>query len=162
MNAARNRGARNLAQLANPTLQRALARRAGLTIGLFEHWRDIVGPSLADTTRPERVRWGRRTHLGEVASPGTLTISCGAGTGLTVQHMTGELIERINTIFGYPAIGRIAIVNRMIEPDVSKPDAPGPSTAARQRIERAVDDVEDERLRAALRKLGEAAAIRPR
>ena len=152
------RGARTLAEIAAKGIEPALLRRAGLTVKLLGHWSEIAGPELALRSRPLRVKWGRRPHWGEAPAPGTLVIACDGGTALTLQHQSEQVIERVNATFGWRAIGKIAIEQRPVE----APPAPAPPAALppdrERRIASAVRTVEHDRLRLALKGLGEAAA----
>ena len=153
-------GARDLSSLTRGLLEKAIARRTGLTLTIVESWREIAGPELSRTTRPERIKWGRRPHPGEEAPPGTLVVAAGSAAALRLQHEADQLIERINAMFGYRAIGRITIVQKPVDPPVEPPPAPQPDARTRQRIADTTRPIEHEALRESLRRLGEAMATR--
>lgn len=155
----RKRGARTLAEIAGGAIEPALLRRAGLTVKLLAHWPEIAG-TLADRTRPVRVKWGKRPHIGEAAAPGTLVLACDGATALRVQHQTEQLIERVNATFGWRAIGRVAIEQRPVSEPARRAvpeELPKDRTAA---IDRNVETIEHDRLRHALASLGRSAALR--
>ena len=156
----KGRGARDLSSLTRGLLEKVIARRTGLTLTIVESWSDLAGPELGRTTRPEKIRWGRRPHLGGEASPGTLVVAAGSAAALRLQHETDQLIERINAMFGYRAIGRIAIVQKPIDPPPEPPPAPPVDPRVRERIADTTRPIEHEALRASLRRLGEAIAAR--
>ena len=156
----RPRGARQLADLAGRAIEPALLRRAGLTVKLLAHWVEIAGGDLAGRTRPIRVRWGRRPHIGEAPAPGTLVVACDGATALRLQHQADLVIERVNATFGWRAIGRIAIEQRPIAVAKARVRERELSRERAQAIERSVSPIEHERLRAALSGLGRAAAMR--
>ena len=92
--------------------------------------------------------------------PAALVVSASGIWALRLQHSTTEVIDRINAYFGYRAIGRIVIEQRMVR-------APGAdkrtkaragsaklSDAETQDVESLVSSVDDPALRETLRKLG--------
>ena len=109
-------GPRELGTLAGRVIEPALLRRAGLTLSITANWSAIVGPALADRTRPLRVRWGRRPNPGEAPPPGTLVIACDGATALRVQHEADQIIERVNATHGRGVIGAVRIEQRPVEP----------------------------------------------
>ena len=154
------RGARTLADWASKAIEPALLRRAGLTVKLLSHWPEIVGPDLAARSRPLRMKWGRRAHIGESAAPGTLVIACDGATALRVQHMSEQIADRVNATFGWRAVGRILIEQK----PVAVPERIARPSVLSQQRERAIAEraspIEHERLHDALVDLGKAAALR--
>ena len=158
--APRRRAAAPLSEIAKRAIEPALLRRAGLTLSLLGAWPEIAGAALAARSRPLRVRWGRRPHLGADAAPGTLVIACNGADALRLQHQSDQVIERVNRTFGYRAIGRVAIEQRPIAPP-PVPRAPPPAPPRRVRaIRAATEPIEHEALRGALRRLGGEVAAR--
>ena len=154
------RGARTLADWASKAIEPALLRRAGLTVKLLSHWSEIIGPDLAARSRPLRMKWGRRAHIGESAAPGTLVIACDGATALRVQHMSEQIADRVNATFGWRAVGRILIEQK----PVAVPERIARPSVLSQQRERAIAEraspIEHERLHDALVDLGKAAALR--
>ena len=154
----RRHGARSLADLAGGAIEPALLRRAGLTVDLLSHWGEIAGPDLAGRSRPLRVKWGRRPHIGEAPAPGTLVVACDGATALRLQHMAEQVIDRVNATFGWRAIGRVVIEQRPIAPQEARTTAHDIAPERERHIERAAGTIEHERLRRALEGVGKAAA----
>ncbi|MCV0395699.1 MAG: DciA family protein [Rhizobiaceae bacterium] len=139
------------AQVLDPILR----RRAGMSVALVQSWEEIAGPRLAASSRPERISWPRRASDEEPFEPATLVVACQGLAALHLQHETGELIARVNAFLGYPAIGRVRIVQKPVEP--AGPVHVAPPTATEEetrRVAETVADVEDEGLREALARLG--------
>ncbi len=68
---------------------------------------------------------------------------------LEVQHIAPQLLERINTYFGYRAVAELRIMQGPVMRDVP------PEPPAREIKQVSLDkEIEDEKLRAALEKLG--------
>lgn len=81
-----------------PSLTRAMFRRHGTaTARLLLDWEAIVGPALADLTLPRRL------------SAGTLTIACAGPIATELQHLSTQLLERVNAALGAGAGGRQAV-----------------------------------------------------
>lgn len=152
-------GARDISRLTDDLFSDALRRRSGLSLAVLRQWNEIAGPALGNVTRPERIKWGRRPHAGEEPAPGTLVVAAGAAAALTLQHETDQLIERINTVFGYRAIGRITIVQKPVDPPRPKASIEL-DPQARDEVKRRTEPIEHEGLRDALQRLGEALATR--
>ena len=154
----RQRGAHQLAELANGVIDPVLARRAGISTALLSSWPDIAGPDFSDCTRPEKIVWPRQSHedsRGGGHQPGVLTIACEGARALFLTHAQGELISRINGFFGFPAIRQIRIVQKPVAPDTSGRRKPAPLKGeAARRLSGMVEGIEGERLRAALERLG--------
>ena len=146
-----------LSDLAAAVLDPVLRKRAGISIALVQSWGEIVGPLLAPVSRPERIRWPRRRHEDEPFQPAVLVIACTGAAALHIQHQTGEIIGRVNTFLGFPAVGGIRIVQKPLAaaPERRKPGLRPLSRAERERLAGTLADIEDDSLRAALERLGQ-------
>lgn len=162
----RRRGPAAVADLLGEVLGPAARRRGFATLDLFAHWADIVGAAYADTTRPDRLLWPRRLDdAGEAAfEPATLTVRCEGSRALLFQHEAPQILERINAMFGFPAVARIRVVQRPIErPPSRRPPRLRPLTRAEEdRVAGLVAEIADDRLREALLRLGRAVVAAPR
>src|SRR5690606_20568878 len=112
--AARGSGPRPVSDLAASVLDPVLRKRAGMSMALVQSWEERAGAEIAARSRPERIAWPRRREEGDPFEPATLVIACDSFAALQVQHQTSEIISRINAFLGYPAIGRIRIVQRAV------------------------------------------------
>ena len=73
----------------------AFKTRAPAAAQVMADWAEIVGPALAETTAPRRL------------SGGTLSLACAGPVALELQHLSAQLIERINAYLGRPLIQRL-------------------------------------------------------
>jgi hypothetical protein len=147
-----------LADLVSGQLKPALRRRGFASADLFLHWADIVGPTFAGATRPERLSWPKRLEDGgeEGFAPAVLTVACEGARALLLQHEAPRLVERLNAFLGYGAIGRLRIVQKPVprlERPRGRPAAPL-GAGAEARLSRILDGIDDPELRAVLEKLG--------
>lgn len=148
------RGLQSLAGSISPVLQPAMVKRGLTAANLLQAWGEIVGPRYARCTLPEHIRYDR----GSPDSAGILTIRVDGPMALYLQHELGELTERINAFIGRRAIRQIRVIQRPIERRTAEPRPPPAPLAEEDRaaLAAALGGIEDEGLRLALRRLGEA------
>ena len=124
--------------------------------GVLANWPTIVGSQLANITRPEKINWPGSVRASKHQKiGGTLTLMVGYGRALEVQHMSMQIMDRINTYFGYAAIGNIKIKQGIIEkPKVTTSTKPPPLTHDQQAsVDRQVKSIDDHSLHIALSRL---------
>ena len=147
------------------TLDPAARARGFATTAILSEWAAIVGSELAQFTMPDRVIWPRRREESDDAPQrgrreegAVLVLRVEGPRAIEVQHRSGQILERVNTYFGYRAVVEMRIlqapVARQAPPSPTPalplhPDALPPST-----------EIEDAGLRAALVRLGSAAKAR--
>ncbi|MDO9415799.1 DUF721 domain-containing protein [Pararhizobium sp.] len=156
-----SRGVIQISEVANRLIDPVLAKRAGINTLLLGSWDEIAGDSFADCTRPEKISWPRRAS--ETSSedggqmPGTLTIACEGARALFLAHAQGELIQRINGFFGFPAIRQIRIVQKPVSPQLKRQRKPKPLVGEdARRLDAMIGEIEGENLKKALTRLGTA------
>lgn len=120
---------------------------------ILTEWPSIMGAELADQTAPEKLSFppGERRH-------GTLRLRVAPGAAIAIQHREPQIIERINSFFGYPAVARLAIIQAPLKKrGPAVPPAPRPLRPdERARLDGRLAAVGDPDLRAALDRLGRA------
>lgn len=124
-----------------PAVTRAAFRSAGPAAAqLIADWPLIVGPALAAVSVPRRF------------TAGTLTLGCSGPVAMELQHLSTQLIQRVNGHLGRPQVLRIRIVQdapqQPQEPGRQPVPQPGPVTL------RVIDGLPDGPLRDALARLG--------
>lgn len=121
-----------------PAVTRPAFRKKGPAAAqLMADWPAIVGHSLAGSTVPRRF------------AAGTLTLGCAGPVALELQHLAGQLIDRINTHLGKGVVQRLRFVQEAMVP---RGVAPRPQAPRLEPV--AVDGVPDGPLRDALMALG--------
>jgi hypothetical protein len=154
------KGVVQISEVANGLLDPVLAKRAGINTLLLGSWDEIAGEAFADCTRPEKIAWPRRvSEMGSDSrhQPGVLTIACDGARALFLAHSEGELVQRINGFFGFPAIDRVRIVQKPVTPATRSRRPPRPLTGQPARhLQSLTADIEDGALKAALTRLGTA------
>ena len=132
------------------------ARHGHAWAGLLANWSTIVGPQLADISTPEKITWPGKAHASKHQKlGGTLSLLVAYGRALEVQHMSVQIIERINTFFGYGAIGQIKIRQGKIEKPGQPDRAKLPPLTKKEKagIDRQVEAIGDQSLQNALSRL---------
>lgn len=155
------RGAHQISDIANGLVDPLLSKRAGINTLLLGSWDEIAGAEFADCTRPEKIAWARGQQNGAGGDggykPGVLTVACEGARALFLTHAQGELIERINGFFGFPAIHQIRIVQKPVVPAAKRAAKPRALTGEPARkLGAMVDGIESDALKAALTRLGTA------
>lgn len=152
------KGANQIAEIANGIIDPVLAKRAGISTALLGSWDEIAGEEFADCTRPEKITWARNDgYRDDGYTPGVLTIACEGARALFLTHAQGELIGRINSFFGFPAVRQIRIVQKPVSQTFKHPRKPPPLKGeAAKRLETMMEGIESEALKKAVARLGTA------
>jgi len=152
----RARGPRAIAAILPAVTGGVRAKRGLAPPELIADWPRIVGAELAAHCVPRKLARGR----GE--DGGTLHIRVAGGFALELQHRAPQVIERINSYFGYRAVARLALKQglsrhmRAAPPPALPPSALTPKERATIRARHA--GVTDDGLREALARLAESIA----
>src|SRR5690242_445215 len=85
----------------------------------IKDWPSIVGEDIASYTAPERLKWPRGVDAFGDIEPGnehrpgaTLVIRVDGPRAIELQHRAHQIIERINTSFGYRAVSELFFSSR--------------------------------------------------
>ncbi len=155
--------------------EKAYARHGTAWAGLLSNWRSIVGEPLCDICALEKVTWpGQiRGQSSELASEraarskhqkigGTLVIKVAYGRALEIQHMTPQIIDRINAYYGYSAIAQIKIIQGKIErPTIIQKQVLSPLAPAKsEQLDQQMNGIENDGLKDALRHLAKGVLSR--
>lgn len=147
---------RSIGSLVPQVAKKALEHFGFHAAAILTDWPSIAGIELATYTAPERLRWPKRVDGGDNAAASetgaTLVLRVEGPRALEIQHRIPQLIERINSHFGFLAVTDIRILQAPLTkaPNRSalKPLGPAPRAAI------ATAEVADDRLRGALEQLG--------
>lgn len=149
------------ARLFGKVLSPALRRRGFAETEVVERWREIIGDDLAGVCVPEKLSFARNQAAG-----GTLHLRAAGAAGLRLQHLMPQIIDRVNSFYGYRAVGRVRLLQAPLPPEPRplhrRPPSRPVSDEERRELAAMTADVSNDRLRHALRGLGEAMAARGR
>lgn len=127
--------------------------------GLITEWASVVGPTVAKLSQPLQIAFPKGARKG-----GVLTVACTGAAALELQHLTPQVLERINAHFGYAAIAEIRIRQGGVAGSGGKPRraraAPrdsGPLTPAEsEALSASLKAVPDGAVKESLKRLGAA------
>ena len=153
------REAKLLADLVGKAMTPACRKRGFATFDIVASWADIVGDRYGTRVQPDRLIWPRRPELADpetAPEPATLVVHTDGPTALMLSHESPQVIERINTFYGWAAIGRIKIVQRpvSVKPQSRRKPLRSLTHTEEQRLEGHLEGLENDRLKQALKKLG--------
>jgi hypothetical protein len=149
-----------LADFIDVCLGPSLAAQGFAASDVIIAWPEIVGERLAAFTQPLKIEWKKRASHADPESrpePASLVVRVEGAFALELQHLTPIVIERVNAHYGWRCIGKLVLKQgpvRRLKPE--KPPAPVLSPADRQRVEAAAEPIEEESLKAAIGRLGQA------
>lgn len=132
-------GPRPVGALLPALVRPAFRKRAPATAQVLADWEAIVGPALAAVTTPRKL------------FSGTLAIACAGPVAMELQHLSVELMARINGHLGRVAVTRLRFIQDVPRPP---PPPPPPRPQAREAARRAVESLPEGPLRDALEALG--------
>ena len=149
--------ARPLAELIDACLGPALAAQ-GFASDILAAWPQVGGERLARASQPVKGEWRRQAQgrPGERPEPATLIVRVESGFALELQHLGPLVIERVNARYGWRCLGRLVLKQGPVRRVAAKRVDPPLAEADRRRVTEAVSDVADDRVRAALDRLGRA------
>ena len=135
-----------------------LARQGFSESELILNWDDIVGERLAANSRPIKLQWPARPaggHPDAAVPAATLVVRVEGPFAIELQHMSDQVLARINGHLGWRCVGRIAFRQGPIDrAEPRSPRRPAPSVAALDAASARVEGVADDALRSALARLG--------
>ncbi len=150
-----------LVSIAVPTerITRPIFGKRGFVSGaLVVDWPAVIKSAIASFTLPVRI-----TFPANERANGTLVIKVSNSAFATeLQHLAPQVIERINSYFGWNAVARIKLIHGPLPQDrqgrkktSSAPaDGWGDDSADQSRLARVLDGIDDPALRQALEGLG--------
>ncbi len=138
-----------------PQIAKAANKKFGFTEPhILNYWPEIVGPDLAKSTSPAKLSRDSRQGHG-----GTLTVRVSGPLGLELQHMEPQIIDRINRYYGFLAVSHLRLVRGPQTARTAnrrRKQQPRPlSQDAQKHLAESLSDIEDNKLREALKTMGE-------
>lgn len=152
-----------LAELIDGCLSEAMAKQGFASSDIVASWGEIAGEPLGSRSQPIRLDWPKRARPEPDAPPppATLHLRVESAFALEAQHLAPLLVERINALYGWACVGRIVLHQGPVaRPAPRRPAARRLDPAEEAAIAAEVAPVADEKLKAALARLGRAIAAR--
>ncbi|MGO4387223.1 DUF721 domain-containing protein [Microvirga sp. 2YAF29] len=152
--------ARPLAEFLDACLSPSLAAQGFATSDVIMAWGDIVGERLAAFTQPLKIEWKRKAPHADPESrpePSTLVIRVESAFALELQHLAPTIIDRVNTYYGWRCIGKLVLKQGPVRRvEKKRPSAPTLTPEDQEKVNTAIGPIEEEGLKAALDRLGQA------
>ena len=144
-------GPRRFGDLARPLLSPALRKQGFAQNEIVTRWREVVGPLLASRSMPERLRFPQGERI-----DGTLFIRVESSFALEFQHLTPQILERVNRFYGYRAVVKLVMKQGPIPRPAVRPAAAEKPLAgeAEAGLERSLEGLKPGPLKDALNRLG--------
>ncbi len=125
-----------------------MRKRGFYDVDIIADWENIVGPQWAKMTSPHKLNFNAHTRRS-----GTLHILVAPGANVLLLHVEQQIIDRVNTHFGFEAVNRLKLMHgHVIVPVTAKR-----KTSAQQPLPE-IEGVKDPDLKAALQGLGQSLA----
>ena len=115
------RGLQRLGRLISKITDPAIRKRGFVHTEIINRWAAIVGEELAESSVPQRISYPSRQ-----GEPAVLQVRVDSARATELQHMTPLVIERVNTYFGYRAIGAM----RLTQDEIRKTPTAGSATSS--------------------------------
>jgi hypothetical protein len=132
-------GPRMVAALVPALVRPAFRKRAPAAAQVLADWEAIVGPALAAVSQPRKL------------FSGTLAVACSGPIAMELQHLSEQLIARINGHLGHVTVTRLRFVQDLPPPPQPPRQVRRPAESAARK---AVAGMPEGELRDALEKLG--------
>lgn len=88
-----------------PAILKPILDKRGLTQAtILLDWEKIIGPQMSQYALPEKI-----TYYKNARSKGTLLLSVMPGWAPVIEHSKQQIIDKINSYFGYEAIARLQL-----------------------------------------------------
>lgn len=145
-------GLNNLTQEVKKLTQNALGKHGFIQVELLAHWQEILGQELSYGIKPIGLIFPAKERTN-----GTLKVQTAGGAfALLFEHQKANVIEKINTYFGYPAIKQIKIEQNAISLNTPKQVEPvWPLDEIEvEKLAQKVAHIEDEELRKKMLDIG--------
>lgn len=151
----------NLAEAINDALDPVLKKRGFASKDIVTHWAAIAPTPYDAVAVPDRLAWPRGERSAEGA---TLYLRCAPGHALALAHEGPRIAGAVNRYFGYVLVGQVRLSLETFTPHSAEvaQKASVPGRAEAQKIETAIETVDDDGLREALRRLGHGIMRRER
>jgi len=146
-----------LPALTKIAFRNTLGGRGFAEAGLITEWAAIVGTDVARMSRPMQLAFRQGERKG-----GVLTIECGGAAALELQHLKPQILDRINSHFGYGAVAELRFkqgstlssAGARAKAKSARRDSKPPSAAEIAETKAAVEALPEGEIKASLLRLG--------
>jgi hypothetical protein len=149
---------RSLGDAVDKIARQTAGKDWGLYANLLDHWVEIVGTDYAHVTTPVKITFPYQPNVARRLN-GVLTVRLPKGLAMEFSFKSDLIRQRINSYFGYEAFARI-ILDQASLPTPVKPRTLKADPLEVEKIKEKASLIENNELREALEKFGEAMLAR--
>lgn len=138
------------------TTEKLFGKNGFVELDIITNWKEIAGEKLAEFSHPQSIDFKRGER-----NNGILNIAVDGGAfAIEIMHKKKNIIEKINTYFGYGAVSDLRVLQINIPNSVRKsmPSTGRNKTLVRLKEQNYIDeqasDIENPQLKSTLQKLG--------
>lgn len=142
-----------VAEALTGALDPALKRRGFASRDIITHWAAMAPAPYDKVALPDKLVWPRGERSAEGA---TLHLRCASSHALGLAHEGAKVAAAVNRYFGYVLVGQVRLSAEPFRPGSAAPADTRPTVTptVRAQVGSAVEGIEDEGLKEALRLLG--------
>ncbi|AKR54511.1 hypothetical protein XM25_01540 [Devosia sp. H5989] len=142
-----------VAEALTGALDPALKRRGFASRDIITYWSAMAPAPYDKVAVPDKLVWPRGERSAEGA---TLHLRCASSHALGLAHEGAKVAAAVNRYFGYVLVGQVRLSAEPFRPHSAKAADTEPklTSAAEAKVSDAIDGIEDEGLKEALRVLG--------
>lgn len=150
----------SVADVLSGALDPVMKKRGFATRDILTHWKVIAPPPYDAVTMPDKLTWPRQA--GQSHEGAVLYLRCAPGQALFAQHDAPAIAAAVNRYFGYLLVSEVRLSAEPFTPGsgAKVQKRPQPSQSDIAKVGAAIEKVEDNDLREALRVLGLALSAR--
>ena len=111
---------------------------------IIDNWSKMVGSNIASTCYPSTIKMGKEMNNG------TLVLNVIHGNELTVEYSKQEIIDKINSFFGFKCIKEVKL---KIAQERDKNKQKLPMNRIKKKYNNELNDIKNEGLKSSLNKL---------
>ncbi len=124
------------------TLKKYLRKGGYNYSNIVDNWTKIVNKKISDSCYPTTVKMGKEMRNG------TLVLNVIHGKEMEIEYKKREIIDKINSFFGYDCIS--GIVLRIIKEEIQVEQKKFPKIKNQSNIDNKIDQVESDQLKNSL------------
>ena len=125
------------------TLKKHLRKGSYNYSNIVDNWTSIVNKKISDACYPVSVK------MKKSMKDGTLVLNVIHGKEVVIEYAKNEIIDKINSFFGYNCISNIAL--KIIENKINKRDKILPKINNLNSVEKKIKDIDNEQLKISLK-----------
>ena len=138
-------GLRTVGNSLPKTLSKILKKGGHNYSSIINNWTELVGKNTSKICYPKSIKTNKELK------DGMLTLNVSHGNQLDVEYSKKDIIDKINSFFGYKFIKQIKIV--LIDEKISIKNKGSLSTLKNQKFDKKIDEIENLNLKKKLNNL---------